>query len=418
MKFTSKSLVLAISLAILTSAGNIQASDSFSSDQYNLNNPVALEDDRYIETEMEVTPLNGSLSMYPGLISVIWRGTTLKTGNVDSSKVTATLNGSSLNTRNANMSVTVKQESDEQHGGTNIWDVSVLDLNFTSLLNNKYGKIEITVKEGAVTSTDGKINREFKLTYYQYQIDGYMKFIPYGGLFEEGTGEIRMQWPNASKATINMETPFPAFVDYMNLEGAVEKKTPIRDLMKEDGGDIVLDLTSLSPGSYSLTLPEGCILLEENGKTMMNGENYCDFIIDPAPKYPDEEEGDNPGNEDDPDDGDDDDNGSDDNGGDDNGSDDNGGDDNGSDDNGGDDNGSDDNGGDDNGSDDNRGDDNGSDDNGNDTDGVSSVIVDVDGLFKVFDLTGKPILTTRERTQLDALAPGLYIINGKKIVKQ
>lgn len=408
MKLKFKSIALIFSIAIFSPAGKIQASDSFSSDQYNLNNPVALEDDRYIETEMEVTPLNGSLSMFPGLISVIWRGTTLKTGNVDSSKVTATLNGSSLNMRNAKMSVTVKQETDEQHGGTNIWDVSVLDLNFTSLLNNKYGKIEITVKEGAVTSTDGKINREFTLTYYQYEIDGYMKFIPYGGLFEEGTGEIRMQWPNASKVTINMETPAPAFVDYMNLEGVVEKKTSVRDLMKEDEGDIVLDLSSLSPGSYSLTLPEGCILLEENGKTMMNGENYCDFIIDPAPKDPDEEEGDNPGNEDDPNDGDDDDNGSDNNGSDDPENPENPGN-----------------------SDipdnpdtpdtpdhpdnpDNP--DNPDTPDNPDSSGVADILTDSQGVYSVYDLQGKLILTTRNGADLKTLAPGIYIVNGKKIV--
>ena len=48
--------------------------------------------------------------------------------------------------------------------------------------------------------------------------------------------------------------------------------------------------------------------------------------------------------------------------------------------------------------------------------GVESVVYANEGYFRVFDLKGANILNTSNKSEIDNLSPGIYIINGKKTV--
>lgn len=241
----------------------------------------------YFSGEMEVDPLNGSLSMFPGTINVYWKDVTLKTGKINSSYVTVTVNGQPHRITNQDqISVVSTTESDEQFGGTNTWVVTPLRMNFSSLFF-VFGEISITIKEGAVKDNNGDINPEFTLTFYQYEIDGLATFSPADGITcEEGSGMFYVSW-SFGPARVNRNTPNPAFVDRFDLGGAVEKKLPIDHLMSEIDGKIAVDLSSLEPGAYSVTFPEGCVLIESGNNILINGENFYNFTITEA-AFPEE----------------------------------------------------------------------------------------------------------------------------------
>ena len=51
--------------------------------------------------------------------------------------------------------------------------------------------------------------------------------------------------------------------------------------------------------------------------------------------------------------------------------------------------------------------------------GIDSIVADdpADGIYRVYNLKGVKVLETKDASQLNMLGKGLYIINGKKIIK-
>lgn len=348
------------------------------------------DDSKYIEAEMSVEPLSGALSMFPyPSYDVQWKGVTLN--KLDRTKITLSINGKPVTLSNQ-VSIATKQESDEQFGGTNIWDVSLLNMQFSKLVSGKYGEIKISVKEGAVTSTDGKINEEFELTYYQYELFSFEPKITSDTFFEEGSGKIIFEWKyNTKPIFINENTPYPPFADVYSDEGSVKEKKSLIPLMSVEDGRVTIDVSTLPAGAYSVTFPEGCIFFGEEGDRMINGEFYCDFWITEKPEEPVEEPEPGEDPEDDPTlDPDDDDPenqpgeidpgtqpGEDE-------------------------------------SEDQPGEDNPN--IGSDTDSVSSVSAADDGSYTVYNLQGVLLMSTNRWEELLTLPQGIYVINGKRIV--
>lgn len=230
----------------------------------------------YIEAEMSVDPASGSTMGILGYINVAWEDTELVEGPVDFSNFNVTLNGEPCELGDFDEAAVVKVPvSNEQEGGEDIWEETMLQLYFGMSLFGKYGDLVIEVKEGAVTSSTGAINKAFTLNYVLRQIDENATWTPESGASFEDNARATVEWTEGDLAVNTASTKVP-YVEGTLTATDEQVVVTLEDCIEIDGKTATFDFSELADGAYTLTVPESYFLI---GEDYINGEQYYDFTI-------------------------------------------------------------------------------------------------------------------------------------------
>lgn len=290
-------------------------------------------DGKYITAEMDIDPLNGTYMAFMGNVDIQWENTTLQNTTVNKSNITVTLDGKKINLGNSDrISIVTLTESDE----VITWDVTALRMSFGSL-SGKTGTVTISIAEGTVKTTDGLINKPIELTYHlcnYYGMPPVWEPAPEGeGVnLTKGDAFITVSWKDYEVELVNPYAPMPAF--YEDNSETDRTRMPLTDMMTVENGKLVINVSNLEEGSYSICLTEGSVILKPN--TITADALYSFSIVDTS------EEG--------------------------------------------------------------------------DTTGIAGIEADKEGQYRVYDINGVNLLNTRDAKEIRSLTPGLYIVNGRKVV--
>lgn len=257
----------------------------------------------YISAPMSVSPQNNSYGQMFGQVRISWQGVQLEMDNrdkdalpsdynyIDPSFLTITVGGQEVSLNNTQMGgrifTKVVQESNEQNGGGTGGSIDMLYIDFPDTYFLWKGEVNVDLKEGAVTSTTGEINPDINLTYYFVDVNENITWEPaYETTFAQGTCVIYASWEGAT-ITINdnaSTAPFIQKEDPQN-DDKLGPQVSVTNLMSVENGKLKFNFVGLEAGVYSLTIPEGSILLGDN---VINNEAFYNFVIAasvPAPEY-------------------------------------------------------------------------------------------------------------------------------------
>lgn len=190
------------------------------------------------------------------------------------------------------------EESNEQNGKNEVTEVGVLRVTFPDNMWFPFGGPAlwpdgkmgvITIKEGAITSTEGDINPEIRIVLYKMGLYVYggnendVLWTPEGVTkFDYGTCKLSMTWPKVESLEINHDALILPFIQRETSDNNGDQN-PCLDLMSvsEDGTAIEFDFTSLPGGNYILDVPSCSVFINGN---YVNWEATYNFTINPAPE--------------------------------------------------------------------------------------------------------------------------------------
>lgn len=294
----------------------------------------------FISAPMTVSPANETIMGHIGMVDIQWKGVELEVedsdtsakNQIDKSMITVVLNGEEntawRNYMGSEVYVHHIEYSDEQNGG-GIYDGGyMLSMYFgDTAFFQWFGTLQITVAEGAVTSTDGAVNPEINLTYYLKKTTEWydINFSPEtNSEFNQGEGEIMVWWNIEGELKFNEENPYSIYAESYDLDEATKNRINLKEYCSVDDNKLIVNISQMAPGDYYLIIPEGTFFIGED-YINLDSVNYH-FIILP-----------------------------------------------------------------------------------NGTDSISGIANDINNNNQLFDLQGRPI-------NKDNVKPGIYIIDGKKVV--
>ena len=136
--------------------------------------------------------------------------------------------------------------------------------------------IVITIPEGVVKTPAGAINPEQELTFYL--VDTYNKYSETpatGSEIEQKDAIVRISFGENPIEYLNGHVV--AYIydpEYAEFHLDYEKEVTINE-----DNELVIDLTSLSPGEYELLIPEGFVNVKEDDATLINPAIWFEYTI-------------------------------------------------------------------------------------------------------------------------------------------
>ena len=248
-----------------------------------------------ITARMTVTPADGSVGQMFGQVMIHWEDTELQMDDrtpgaknyLDLSLVSLTLNDEEITLNNTlsggSAYVSYLESSDEQMGGGTYGIGDFLFITFPDAFPNPYftwtGTVNLELKEGLVTTTDGEVNGPVSLTYYFQQAATDIAWVPQQNTtFLAGECFINASWGESDELRINenvSKAPFIQKEDASN-DDKFGDQISVADKMSIVDGTLQFDLSDLTAGTYSLTLTEGAVFV---GDDYINGEAYYNFRV-------------------------------------------------------------------------------------------------------------------------------------------
>ena len=252
-------------------------------------------------TGAEIDPANNSRMDNMGIVTITWPQYRLDLGdtpdrtavNLPTDKIKVYLNGEEMNTASL-MGMDWKAlnaaTTNEGAGGSDESPLAEILFYPGNACFFWSGTLNIKIDEGVVTTTTGEINPAFDLTYYLGGKDVISPcvFDPEdGAIFYVGEdNKVTMSWPEvyndngtlyhgAYQAT-GIEAG-KAFYDTYDEDGNRTRINVPGGAMTIVDGNVVLDISDLPVGVYSLTVGQGAIML---GEDAINAEIYYNFSIE------------------------------------------------------------------------------------------------------------------------------------------
>lgn len=199
------------------------------------------------------------------------------------------------------------EETNEQTGGTNVFDTDVLRITFPSdmwfgfgspALCAGSGALVFTIREGAVTTTTGQVNPEIKLVLYKMSLFGSENtehpavWTPSAEegqkpTFDYGKCSLSLTWEGVNSIEINQNAVNLPFVqrEDPNNDDKYGDHIPVLGFMSTNGASLKFDFSTLPSGNYVLAVPQSSVFI--NGE-YLNWETTLNFVIKdtPAPTLP------------------------------------------------------------------------------------------------------------------------------------
>lgn len=246
----------------------------------------------YITVNPRVSPANNYVGGPVGVIAVTWPGVNLVMDSedkdlktpVDPAYVEITVNGNpvAINpnvTGGGRIWVKAQYESDGNMTEWRVDDQMLIEL--PDIYFFWTGDVKVEIKEGAVTSVTGEINRPISLNYTFISLDNNASWIPAvpeeGKVvnFKQGECVIYAYWEGYDNPQINTEAAQAPFYQ-MESDGNNGSHVNASKYMSIEDGKVKFDFTTLEAGVYLLDIPDGVIIL---GEGVRNGEVTYNFVI-------------------------------------------------------------------------------------------------------------------------------------------
>lgn len=248
----------------------------------------------YISVNPRISPSNNYVGGPIGVISISWPGVRLKMDSEDKdlktpvspSFVTLTVNGNEIPIRPDEIGggrIWVKAQYDTDN--TTEWridDVFIIEL--PDMFFFWVGKVELSVKAGAVESVDGRINSPINLNYTFMGLDYDVKWLPERDLegknveFNKGECIIYAWWEGYDDISLNSSSSSRPFIQKATDEDN-GVHTNASQYMSIEEGKVKFDFSTLEEGSYILDIPDNAIVLSPG---VGNGEATYNFLIKPS----------------------------------------------------------------------------------------------------------------------------------------
>lgn len=260
----------------------------------------------YIDVNPVANPSDGYVGGPQGVISVYWPGVSLQMNSqdkdiktpVDPSFVSVTVNGNPVTidpdmTGQGKIYVGAQYESDGSTTQTRVND------QLTILLPDMFffweGNIQVVIKEGAVTSVSGAVNKELTLNYTFAELNYNAIWEPAQPLdgtpvkFSQGECVFYVYWEGYTDLKINSGArPFYQLENESNNGSQISAS----QYMSIENGKVKFDFSSFEPGTFIICLPDASINLGEgvdNGEAIYNFQIVADTsVLDFVSPYPSE----------------------------------------------------------------------------------------------------------------------------------
>lgn len=233
-------------------------------------------------TAYKVDPANNSVLASMGTISIEWPKSLVaedSEGDVSYDNVKVLVDGVENTAWKSDMGAMFKatnlQTSNEQFGGLEGEEFGALVFSAGDMAFFWKGEVSIEIAPGVVTFEDGSVNPPISLTYNVAEAIYGATFNPAeGAKFNVGEGLLWVSWPDA-EATSYATGERGIFVE----PKPSGERIYLGNALGVYDGKLKVSLASLPAGSYDLTIPEGGVILSENGTVKVSGEAYYSFSV-------------------------------------------------------------------------------------------------------------------------------------------
>lgn len=240
----------------------------------------------YISVNPVISPADGYKGGPKGIIYVTWPGVSLKLDSqdkdvktpVDPSYFTITVNGNEYSgfgngTTGSGRALVGAQELE---GGQRLDDQLLIEL--PDMFFFWRGAVKVDIKEGAVSSTSGAINKPITLNYTFGEVNYNPVWDPAQEgqtpvSFVKGNAVFYLSWEGAEVESINNNANI--FYQLENSENTGDQ-VPARQYVSVVDGRIKCDFSSFGPGTYIIGFAENSATLSDGS---LSGEAIYNFKI-------------------------------------------------------------------------------------------------------------------------------------------